>query len=137
MECLGLLSPQIQYQRTGVPVIQCVMVAVVSACMRCMQIHEQKRTAASNVTAVLLLVGHRLKALTVGARRHRRVRLVSADSDGFERAVVFAVVVVFTAGYVADNALVGIIVICHMITSCLVFVLHVGLCTFCAEKNNI
>lgn len=36
-----------------------------------------------------------------------------ADSDCFKRAVVFVIVVVFAACYVANNALISIIVVSH------------------------
>ena len=58
-----------------------------------------------------LAIGH--KALAVGALLNGGVGFVGSDADRLKRAVVLAVVVVFAACYVADNALVSVVVVCH------------------------
>lgn len=55
----------------------------------------------------------KLKALTVGAGRHGRIRFVRAHSDGFKCTVVLILVVVFAACHVANNAVVCVTVISH------------------------
>ena len=57
------------------------------------------------------VIGH--KALAVGALLNGGVGFMGSDANCFKRAVILAVVMVFAACNVADNALVSVVVVCH------------------------